>query len=224
MTVLSDYIARMVDGGLDEAEAMQIAAELFAAGAACQAERPSKGALRTRKWRGKNRHQGVTCDTQSAMSESVTERHPPSQSVTSNNTPLSSSKTNLRKRGERLSPDWSPTDADRAFARDLGWSNSQIDSEAANFRDYWIAKPGAGGCKLDWPATWRKWVRSSKVKPAGAAAFVVSERQPPEQAVAHFARFGSWSKYSPFTDISQVPIELLTKCGLSPSGHKLSSA
>ena len=27
------------------------------------------------------------------------------------------------------------------------------------FRDYWSAKPGAGGTKLDWPATWRTWVR-----------------------------------------------------------------
>jgi hypothetical protein len=27
------------------------------------------------------------------------------------------------------------------------------------FRDYWIARPGAGGCKLDWAATWRNWVR-----------------------------------------------------------------
>lgn len=27
------------------------------------------------------------------------------------------------------------------------------------FRDYWIARPGAGGCKLEWAATWRNWVR-----------------------------------------------------------------
>jgi uncharacterized protein YdaU (DUF1376 family) len=28
------------------------------------------------------------------------------------------------------------------------------------FKDFWIAKPGAGGVKLDWAATWRNWVRS----------------------------------------------------------------
>lgn len=28
----------------------------------------------------------------------------------------------------------------------------------ARFRDHWIAVPGAKGTKLDWPATWRKWV------------------------------------------------------------------
>ena len=28
------------------------------------------------------------------------------------------------------------------------------------FKDFWISKPGAGGVKLDWTATWRNWVRS----------------------------------------------------------------
>lgn len=30
------------------------------------------------------------------------------------------------------------------------------------FRDYWIAQPGQKGCKLDWFATWRNWVRNQK--------------------------------------------------------------
>jgi uncharacterized protein YdaU (DUF1376 family) len=30
------------------------------------------------------------------------------------------------------------------------------------FRDYWIAKAGAQGVKLDWLATWRNWVRNQK--------------------------------------------------------------
>jgi len=30
------------------------------------------------------------------------------------------------------------------------------------FRDYWIAKPGKDGIKLDWLATWRNWVRNQK--------------------------------------------------------------
>jgi uncharacterized protein YdaU (DUF1376 family) len=30
----------------------------------------------------------------------------------------------------------------------------------SQFRDYWIAKAGSGGVKLDWFATWRNWVRS----------------------------------------------------------------
>jgi hypothetical protein len=38
-------------------------------------------------------------------------------------------------------------------------SIDEIDSQAAQFRDYWIAKPGAQACKLDWEATWRNWCR-----------------------------------------------------------------
>ena len=33
------------------------------------------------------------------------------------------------------------------------------------FRDYWSAKPGKAGTKLDWLATWRNWVREEKGKP-----------------------------------------------------------
>jgi uncharacterized protein YdaU (DUF1376 family) len=31
------------------------------------------------------------------------------------------------------------------------------------FRDYWIAQPGSNGVKADWTATWRNWVRSTRV-------------------------------------------------------------
>jgi uncharacterized protein YdaU (DUF1376 family) len=33
------------------------------------------------------------------------------------------------------------------------------------FRDYWIAQPGSKGLKTDWFATWRNWVRTTKVSP-----------------------------------------------------------
>lgn len=32
----------------------------------------------------------------------------------------------------------------------------------AGFRDYWIAKAGKDGVKLDWLATWRNWIRNQK--------------------------------------------------------------
>lgn len=34
------------------------------------------------------------------------------------------------------------------------------------FKDYWTAKPGKAGTKLDWLATWRNWVREEKRQPA----------------------------------------------------------
>jgi hypothetical protein len=38
-------------------------------------------------------------------------------------------------------------------------TDAQVFDQAAQFRDYWIAKPGAQACKLDWEATWRNWCR-----------------------------------------------------------------
>ena len=67
-------------------------------------------------------------------------------------------------RGSRLSADWSPCEADRLAAKAEGFSDFEINREAMRFRDYWIARAGAGGVKLDWSATWRNWVRSSAEK------------------------------------------------------------
>jgi len=39
-------------------------------------------------------------------------------------------------------------------------------SSYASFSDYWTAKAGKDGVKLDWFATWRNWVRGEKSKPA----------------------------------------------------------
>ncbi|MBP8283316.1 MAG: hypothetical protein KAX46_05305 [Chromatiaceae bacterium] len=37
------------------------------------------------------------------------------------------------------------------------------------FRDHWTAMPGAKGCKADWQATWRNWVRREQQHTPGAA-------------------------------------------------------
>lgn len=99
--------------------------------------------------------------------------HPPQ------NTPLSTSK-NLKSRerqnrGTRIAADWSPCDAGRAFAKQEGFSDFEIGRETNKFRDHWIAEAGSKGVKLDWPATWRKWVRRSaewagKAPPSGSNA------------------------------------------------------
>lgn len=61
-------------------------------------------------------------------------------------------------KGTRLAADWEPDEADRAYASERG---VDPDAEAENFRDYWLAKPGSGGVKLDWSRTWKRWVRTS---------------------------------------------------------------
>jgi uncharacterized protein YdaU (DUF1376 family) len=66
------------------------------------------------------------------------------------------------KKGSRLPPDWKPTEADLTFAASQNMTPEETDREADQFRDFWISKPGAGGCKLDWPATWRTWCRNRR--------------------------------------------------------------
>lgn len=62
------------------------------------------------------------------------------------------------KKGTRLDPEWEPSPEDRVFAL-KHLTPEGFTHEADQFRDYWIAKPGAAGVKLDWPATWRGWCR-----------------------------------------------------------------
>jgi hypothetical protein len=66
------------------------------------------------------------------------------------------------KRGSRLAIDWTPTPLPQdmrgqVLAMPAGW----VERELSKFRDYWAAKPGAGGRKLDWDATWRNWLRKA---------------------------------------------------------------
>jgi hypothetical protein len=64
-------------------------------------------------------------------------------------------------RSARLPDDWVPTSEDVAFCR-AERPDLDVGSVANQFRDYWVAQPGAKGRKLDWPATWRNWVRNQK--------------------------------------------------------------
>lgn len=74
-----------------------------------------------------------------------------------------------RARGARLPLDTLPDDW-MAFCRSKRPDLDPSDTWD-RFRDYWIAQPGQRGCKADWYATWRNWVRNEKQgngKPSGA--------------------------------------------------------
>jgi uncharacterized protein YdaU (DUF1376 family) len=63
------------------------------------------------------------------------------------------------RRASRLPTDWTLP----AEWRD--WSKAErpdLDPTkvAERFRDFWVAKAGRDGAKLDWQATWRNWVRA----------------------------------------------------------------
>lgn len=59
----------------------------------------------------------------------------------------------------RLPEDWRVPLTLGEWAVEEGMPPDVVRREAAKFRDYWRAQPGQKGVKLDWPATWRNWVR-----------------------------------------------------------------
>lgn len=212
MADIGALVERLVEHGFSIGEASSIIAEAVAAGATAAAYRRSPGALRQERYRKRNKPS--QSDASVTANESVTKRNEPSQSVTGDNTLLSISKIDKRKRGERLSPDWRPSSADFDFAVTLGWSTHQVESEAANFRDYWIARPGSGGCKLDWPATWRKWIRSSNVKPAAPPGNVAPLERDWDHALQRWKAGRGWPRgYGPDPDspACQCPREIIQK-------------
>lgn len=57
-------------------------------------------------------------------------------------------------KGTRIPADWEP---DSVYAKSKGMVDQEIDREAEKFRNYWAARPGQGGVKLDWSRTWYTW-------------------------------------------------------------------
>jgi uncharacterized protein YdaU (DUF1376 family) len=64
----------------------------------------------------------------------------------------------------RLPDDWKPSEQDVEFCK--ATRPDLVPSFVADeFRDYWIAQPGVNGRKLNWPATWRNWIRKQRRQP-----------------------------------------------------------
>lgn len=64
----------------------------------------------------------------------------------------------MDSRGSRLREDWEPSDADRAFARERGLSETEIAHQVMTFRNFWVAKSGKDAVKMRWDLTWRNWI------------------------------------------------------------------
>lgn len=73
-----------------------------------------------------------------------------------------SKKLNGSKRGSRLDSDWMLPKDWGEWALNEGMGTEKVLEQEEVFRDYWIARPGMQGVKLDWQATWRNWIRKSK--------------------------------------------------------------
>jgi hypothetical protein len=70
-------------------------------------------------------------------------------------------------RASRL-PDDFPAESDLDFCRQER-PDLSVYAMRDKFRDYWVGIPGARGRKLDWPATWRNFVRGEFAKPQARA-------------------------------------------------------
>jgi len=81
-------------------------------------------------------------------------------------------------KGSRLSADWVlPEDWESWARQERPDLNPQKVGE--QFKDFWIAKAGAAGVKLDWQATWRNWVRNQRqerLNPADIAKVTVPSK------------------------------------------------
>ncbi len=91
------------------------------------------------------------------------------------------------QRGTRLTPDWNPTAEHHTLGSELGITGEWFGAETDKFRDYWIAKPGKDGCKLDWDATFRNWLRKAAefagAGPSGAGKSHATGNRPESASV-----------------------------------------
>lgn len=93
-----------------------------------------------------------------SFTEKLTTNHqPPTTNLNEKEEPSGSSK----KRGARLSEDWTLPDDWRTYAVGKGLQDRQIALEAEKFKNHWISQPGQRGVKVDWLATWRNWIINS---------------------------------------------------------------
>ena len=87
---------------------------------------------------------------------SKSQKNPNQQPLTTNQQPVVKA-----TKGSRLSADWVlPEDWESWARQERPDLNPQKVGE--QFKDFWIAKAGAQGVKLDWLATWRNWVRNQR--------------------------------------------------------------
>lgn len=162
---------------IDPDSPIGIALKLVAEKVSKDETRKAGGRSRTAKWREKHppkchsdSHGDVTVTHHGDVTVTVTEKCIDTNTYTfidNNITALTeldrlhSAKTKKTARGTRLPESWRASFEDREYARAAGFSEEQIDRMEEDYRDYWIAQPGSKGLKNNWPATWRRWVRTA---------------------------------------------------------------
>jgi hypothetical protein len=132
------------------------------------ATKRAKDAERQRKHRASQKTPDVTVTSRDIGGHDVTEGDtqdgplplplvPPNPPIN----PYPDPETNSRRAAHRMPKGYRLAEEDRQFARDLGWSESEIDDGEAEHVDYWSNPklPASKALKTDWAAVWRNRVR-----------------------------------------------------------------
>lgn len=87
-----------------------------------------------------------------------------------------------QQRGTRLPADWEPDPDLKEWTRkEVHGTPVSPGRQLLQFRDYWVAKSGRNATKVDWPATWRRWIREEIDRSGG----LPPSQQGPSEAVRH---------------------------------------
>lgn len=98
--------------------------------------------------------------------------------------------------GTRLPANWQPTPEQISWAKG---KRPDLDPslQAEMFRDYWHAKPGKDGRKVDWEGTWRNWIRNGRAiarPPPSAPRVGGSPEKPPEDPKVAAAKHAAYMR------------------------------
>jgi len=141
-------------------------------------------------------------ETCTKRAETDTKRAPEVHEWSPNHKPLTINQqpTTRERRATRLPADWQPDSELMAWATNER-PDLNIGKTLESFRDHWKAAPGKSGTKMDWPATFRNWVRKErKAFQATPLAKTFAERDRDAKRAAWEARTGQkWPDDQPYT-------------------------
>lgn len=157
----------MARAGCSAEQIVAVVREHEAANAERLAKCREQNRIRQQNHRSRNALSRVT-DRDGALPPVPDKEKSPTPPKEINPSPSPSLRSEQKQRATRLPADFEP-DVGWACA-ETGMSRAQAESVVENFRDYWTAKSGRDATKLDWPATWRNWVRNSRSRGPGSRA------------------------------------------------------
>ena len=142
--------------------------------------------------------------------QTVSKQNPNQEPITINQEPKLKT-----QRGSRLPTDWSLPEDWKAWAENER-PDLLINKVADSFKDFWISKPGAGGNKLNWEATWRNWIRSQSAPKQAFAnkydvAHVTTPTPPNQDAALRKIEEDSKRAAKPNADVQAKINELLNR-------------